>query len=419
MLLELGLSLGITCMCKITADTICEYISGKHKIKKKFESIVESIGIKNKNGDSFYIKEIYFKNYGYLAVINIPYGLSLDHLKSKKNIIEDNLNSVITLDKNKFKNYITMRVVTKDISKFKYTPVNQNVNQLYLGKDITGKDFLLNLDHNPMLLIAGSTGQGKTCLLSCILTNLIYNCANQSEIYFIQLIKSELSSFNYCSNVKFNANTVEELTHVIKKIKAKIDERSKLFETNGIRNINQWNKKYRNKYMKRVFLVCEEFSQLADMEEQVKGLWDIVKTGRSVGIHFIGVLQRTTADNLDTSIKSQMTKLTFHQNSSINSQNVINSDNAIALKQGECIILDEEGETKLKVPFIDDDLMVLKEYVKSIRTPSKEYRKPIQQIKEQEKEKVKEINSIKVEYKKENRKRKGVINIKEIQNVNR
>ena len=165
--------------------------------------------------------------------------------------------------------------------------------------------------------------------------------------------------------------------------------------------------------------MCEEFSQLADMEEQVKGLWDIVKTGRSVGIHFIGVLQRTTADNLDTSIKSQMTKLTFHQNSSINSQNVINSDNAISLKQGECIILDEEGETKLKVPFIDDDLMVLKEYVKSIRTPSKEYRKPIQQIKEQEKEKVKEINSIKVEYKKENRKRKGVINIKEIQNVNR
>ena len=82
--------------------------------------------------------------------------------------------------------------------------------------------------------------------------------------------------------------------------------------------------------MKRVILVCEEMSELMELDVW-SNLWKVVKAGRSVGVHLIGALQRTTATNLDTDVKSQMTRITFHQNSIIDSQNVINSNDAMKL----------------------------------------------------------------------------------------
>jgi hypothetical protein len=339
------------------------------KLKHKFTSIMESIGVQNKKEESFKIYKIIPTNYGYVCYINIPNGLSIEHLNSKLNILEDNLNGIIDLEKDKFKPNITMRIVNRDIAKFPFKPVKCPSNKLYIGKDFKGKDYLVNLDLHPMILIAGATGYGKSMLLSCILTNLIYNSSKDIELFLTQLIKGEISSFEDCKPIKMTAYNSNDLDIVLSKVKDNINSRSLLFQSHGIRNINQWNKYFPTRKIKRIVLVCEEMSELILLPIWDE-LWSIVKSGRSVGIHIIGVLQRTTCENLSPQVKSQMTRITFHQNSIIDSQNVINSNNAIKLKRGECIICGNNGEEVIKVPFIDDDFVVLHKYVPEIRVPS-------------------------------------------------
>lgn len=340
----------------------------ERKLKHKFIDIMKSIGIQNKREETFKIYKIIPTKYGFKCYINIPNGLSVEHLNSKLNILEDNLNGIIDLDKDKFKSYITMRIVDRDIAKFPFKPIKCNNNLLYLGKDFKGKDYLLDLDNHPMILIAGSTGYGKSMLLSCMLTNLIYNSSNDIELFLTQLIKGEISSFENCKPVKLTAYNSNELNIVLNKVKEKIDSRSNLFQSHGIRNINQWNKHFPKKRMKRIVMICEEMSELMLLPIWEE-LWAIVKAGRSVGINIIGVLQRTTATNIDTNVKSQMTRITFHQNSIIDSQNVINSNNAMKLKRGECIVCGNNGEEIVKVPYIDEDFVILHKYVPEIKIP--------------------------------------------------
>lgn len=417
MLFELSVLTASIYASKSIVDCAYNWATGISKVKKQFNKTMEGLGLKNKNNQFFQINNTYKTNFGYRCIINIPPGLSIEHLNSKLNILEDNLNSIIKIEKDRFKNYILMTIVNKELGRFDFEPVKHKVNEICIGKDFKGSNYFINLDTNPMILIAGATGYGKSMLLSNILSNIIYNHPKKTEIYLLQLIKGENSSFENCSNVKFNACNKQEVCFVINKLRKIIDERTELLKFNGVRNINQWNKHFPKRYLKRIIIACEEMSELMNVEDIWEDLWGVVKTGRSVGVHLIGVVQRTTATNLNTDVKSQMTRITFHQNSIIDSQNVINSNSALTLKQGECIATDK-GETLIKVPYIDDDFVILNKYIPEIKTPNKEFKNPI--INQNIQQDIKPKEFIDVDYKKVNKSkpRKGVISLEEINNVN-
>ena len=426
MLFEVGAVLFSLYTVECISTSISEWATGVSKIKRKFKSCMEGLGITNKKGHTFEIEKVYPIKFGFRIVLSIPSGLSKEHLINKKNIIEDNLNAIVEIKKDPFKNYILLTIVNKDVDKFMFKPVKHKVNQIYLGKDFKGSNYFVDLDKNPMLLIAGATGNGKSMLLSNILANITYNHSNRTEIYLTQLIKGENSSFENCKNVKYSAYTKEELQFVINKIRSKVDSRTDLFKTHGIRNINQWNKHYTNRYMKRIFLICEEMSELMQLDVW-EDLWAVVKAGRSVGIHFIGVVQRTTANNLDPNIKSQTTIVTFKQNNSISSINAINCNAAMDLKIGECIIDGPDGLVKIKVPYIDDDFIILNKYIPEIKTPGIKEEVIINKIDNDVVEITETPQIVEVDYKllpgptktndKPKKNRKGVISLKEIENV--
>ncbi len=419
MFVELGLAIVGTYMYNYlnTAD--------ERKFKNDFNEIMNATGIRNRQDETFSIYKLETTNYGYIAHLNNVKGLSIEHLESKLNILECNLNSIINIEKDKFNNDIKLYAINKDIAKFYFEPVKCRENQLYIGRDYKGQPYFLNLDEHPMLLIAGATGYGKSMLLSSILTNLIYNSSKNIELYLTQLIKGEISSFEDCLPVKMVAYNCNELLIAINKVKKKIDDRSNLFKAHGIRNINQWNKHFKSKKMKRVILVCEEMSELMELPVWEE-LWQVVKAGRSVGVHLIGALQRTTATNLNTDVKSQMTRITFHQNSIIDSQNVINSNNAMQLKKGECIVCGSNGEINIKVPYIDDDFVILNKYVPEIRIPTKEEKQQILNVKKEngqilmiEAPTIVDVPIEDIKPVQEKRKRKGVISLQEVENANR
>lgn len=406
----------------------------ERKFKNNFNKIMEGTGIKNKQGETFKIYKIETTSYGYISYLNNVKGLSLEHLESKLNILEGNLNSIVQLEKDRFKDYIKLYAVNKDIDKFKFEPVNAFDNQLYIGKDFKGKNYFIDLNKDPHILIGGCTGTGKSFLLASILTNLIYNSNKHIDLYLLQICKSEISAFENCDCVKYSAYTLEMCNIALLKLIKEMDRRSEQFKKYGIRNITQWNQHQKGKYMKRIVVVIEELSFFMDT-----GIWEyvmkIAKAGRSVGIHLVSCIQRSTATNLPPDLKSQMTRISFRQKSSIDSTNIINTTDATKLKERECIIDGNADYLIVKTPWIDEDYVILHKYVPDIKIPTQEEKHEILNIKKINK-KIYSIEQPKIvdveesditelaahgatgEHKK-NKPRKGIISLEDFKNANK
>lgn len=354
------------------------------KLRNSFKEIMIKIGIKNKDDETFKIYKTIPTSYGYIAYIKNVKGLSVDHLNNKLNILEDNLNGIINIEKDRFKDYIKMQIVNKDISKYKFAPVACSDNNLYLGRDFKGQDYFLDLNKDSQVLIGGATGTGKTVLLSIILTNLIYNSEKDIEIYLFQICKSELSLFENCKPVKFTAYDEQECFIGFNKINDVLDYRSDLFKKHGVRNITQWNNHFPKRKLKRIFCTIEELSFFMDTPELLQYILKIAKTGRSVGIHLITCIQRSTATNLPPDLKSQMTRITFRQKSSIDSSNIINTTDATKLKERECIVDGNSNYELLKTPWIDEDYILLHKYVPDIKIPTDNEKQEIINIKKED-----------------------------------
>lgn len=411
--------------------------SDERKFKNSFQEIMNATGIKNKQDETFSIYKIEPTTYGYIACINIPKGLSMEHLNSKINILEDNLNGIIELSKDKFEHYITMQIVSKDIAKFKFAPVKTKKYQLWIGKDFKGQDYFINLNKDAHILIGGCTGTGKSFLLASILANLIYNSSKDIDMYMLQICKSEISAFESCECVKASAYTKSECLNYISKLCGILDERAELFKKHGIRNITQWNTHFKDNKMKRVICVIEEISFFIDQLDIWAGIMMLAKAGRSVGIHIISCVQRSTATNIPPDLKSQMTRISFKQKSVIDSTNIINTSDAIKLKERECIIDGNSDYIMIKTPWIDEDYILLHKYVPDIKIPTQEEKKEIINIKKEnnkiytiEKPAIVDIEEKEIEVlgkhenttdkpQDKNKNRKGVISLEDFKNANK
>lgn len=357
--------------------------SDERKFKNNFNKVMIGSGIKNKEDETFKIYKIIDTSYGYICYLNNVKGLSLEHLNSKINILEDNLNGIIEIEKDRFEDYIKMYVVNKDISKFKFEPVKAYSNQLWIGKDFKGQDYFIDLNKDAHILIGGVTGTGKSFLLASILANLIYNSEKDIEMYLLQICKSEISAFENCSCVNGTAYDETECLEYVNKLCKIIDQRADLFKQHGIRNITQWNTHFKTKRMKRVICVIEELSFFMDKPDIWESIMKLAKAGRSVGIHIISCIQRSTATNLPPDLKSQMTRITFRQKSYIDSVNIINTSDATKLKERECIVDANSDYAMIETPYLDEDYIILHKYVPDIKIPTEEEKQEIINVKKE------------------------------------
>lgn len=355
----------------------------ERKVKKKFAEIMEGCRIKNGKDETFKIFNVRKTSYGYSTLISIPSGLSKGLLDERINVLQDNLNAIVECEKDRFKPYITMRMVDKDIDKFLFEPVKCPSYKLWTGKDFKGSNHFIDLNKDPHILIAGATGSGKSFLLACMLTNLIYNSSDDIVLYLSQIVKGEIGLFANCKPVKRVDTTIEEANATLSKICRIFRERSELFTRHGIKNITQWNKHFPNQRKKRIFYILEEISfYMNDIE-----IWNyielLIKAGRSVGIHLIGVLQRSTSTEILPLVKSQMTRITAKQRSTIDSINIIGVSDATKLKEREFLIDGNDGLQLIKTPFIDEDYVVLNRFVLEIMIPTKESKQEIINVKKE------------------------------------
>lgn len=356
---------------------------GKREIISKWNNLMATIEKSEDNEEKYKVANVALLENKIIFDIEIASGKSFNSLSAKKNEIENAFKGICVLEQVKFSNRAKVTIITKNILDFDFEPVLAKPYELYIGKNLSGENHLIDVTKACHLLIGGSTGFGKSFLISNILTNLIYNYKNDIEIHLNQIMKSDLGLFRNCKPVKFVAFNLDEVVLDLEKIYKTLEKRNNLLKESGCKNLEHFNKYNPNNKFKRIYVVIEEisfFMSNEDDKEDIKLLKDkaweyiksIVKAGRAPGVHLICVTQRSTITNLPSDVKSCMCRISLKQFSTVDSRNIIETDDAIYLEDRECICYgDGNLQQIIKIPVIDEDFKLLQRYVPEIKIPGK------------------------------------------------
>lgn len=332
----------------------------------------------NKDGATFRLTKIRKQGMNYNAKCYIPSGLSFKQLEDIKPTLEDALGAVIQFSHYNFTKYVNVDIITSKPN-LDFKSIECPCDKLFLGYKADGKPFLIDINKNPHNLFCGMTGTGKTTALFMAITNLLANKDKNFELWFAQIVNRETSLFADCKNVKIMANSLEETKVMLEKLVGIADRRALTYEKANCRNMAQYNK-YNARKHNRIYLILEEFSFFRSSDNDKKEIKElkqeceeyinrICKAGRSVGIHLLSVLQRPTVANIDTTIRSQLSVLTFRLKSGNDSKIAVGTEDARDLGFREAIYDGQDGYNFIVAPKLDEDFKLLKDHVPEIRLP--------------------------------------------------
>ena len=232
-----------------------------------------------------------------------------------------------------------------------------------LGKDINGSSYGADLTRMPHLLIAGATGSGKSVCLNAILACLLlHHSPDQLKLVLIDPKHVELTGYNGIPHLITPVITeVEQVANVLQWVLREMDMRNLHFMENGVRNIQEYNRKFSSKKLPYIVVVIDELANLmmevgAEVENSIVRL---AQTARAMGIHLIVATQRPSRDVITGTIKGNLpTRIAFAVASSTDSRVILDRSGAENLfGKGDMYFLSIE-ETQLKrlqCVYVSDD----------------------------------------------------------------
>lgn len=175
------------------------------------------------------------------------------------------------------------------------------VMPIALGKDEKGERVYFDLNAIPNVLVAGTTGSGKSVLLHNIVLSLLHNDT------IIYLFDPKLVEFSPYASVKKNifiGHTSSELSFNLKIILSEVKRRFNLFKENGVRNIKEFNNRSPIK-LSPIAIVIDEWADLClDNPSIQTTLCKIAQIGRAAGVSFVLATQRPSAKVISGLIKA-------------------------------------------------------------------------------------------------------------------
>jgi DNA segregation ATPase FtsK/SpoIIIE, S-DNA-T family len=216
-----------------------------------------------------------------------------------------------------------------------------------LGRDAAGASMVVDLAKMPHVLIAGSTGSGKSvCINTLILSLLMNNSPEELRMILVDPKRVELSMYNGLPHLMTPVltepkDTVKALNWAVKEM----ERRYKVLQSCGKRNIVQYNQEptLNEGKMPYLVVVIDELADLMlvaarDVEQKIVR---IAQMARAVGIHLVLATQRPSVDVLTGLIKANIpTRIAFAVTSQIDSRTIIDSAGAEKLLgQGDMLYL--------------------------------------------------------------------------------
>ena len=242
-----------------------------------------------------------------------------------------------------------------------------------LGKDIMGKTCCADLSKMPHLLVAGSTGSGKSvCINSFIASILLKRRPDEVKLVLVDPKKVELSNYNGVPHLLCPVVTDPKKANIaLQKIVAEMERRYERFSETGVKNIagyNSWVEKQNNQanaeIEKKLPYIVVIIDELADLmlvaaKEVEDSIMRITQMARAAGIHLIVATQRPSTDVITGVVKANIpSRISFAVASGIDSRTILDSTGAEKLLgKGDMLYLPmgENNPVRIQGNFISDE----------------------------------------------------------------
>jgi S-DNA-T family DNA segregation ATPase FtsK/SpoIIIE len=245
-----------------------------------------------------------------------------------------------------------------------------------LGKDIHGQPYYADLATMPHLLIAGSTGTGKSVGLNSMLTSILYR-AMPDDVRFIMIDPKRLELGMYEEIPHLLAPVVvdpKKAANALRWAVREMEERYKTLAAEGVRNIEQYNRNIRTaiaegrdsndpdapKPLPFIVVVIDELADLMMVasNEVEESICRLAQMARAVGIHLILATQRPSVDVITGLIKANLpSRISFRVSSKIDSRTILDSNGAEQLLgKGDMLFLPPASSRHIRLhgPYISE-----------------------------------------------------------------
>ena len=242
-----------------------------------------------------------------------------------------------------------------------------------LGKDLMGQIKWADISKMPHLLVAGSTGSGKSvCINSFIASILMTKRPDEVKLVMVDPKKVELSNYNGIPHLLSPVVTdPKKASAMLQKVVAMMESRYDLFSEKGVKNIagyNEWveeqNKQAGSEVEEKMYYLVVIIDELADLmvvasKEVEDSIMRITQMARAAGIHLIVATQRPSTDVITGVVKANIpSRISFAVASQIDSRTILDMSGAEKLLgKGDMLYLPmgENVPVRIQGNFISDD----------------------------------------------------------------
>jgi len=245
-----------------------------------------------------------------------------------------------------------------------------------LGKNISGIPVVGDLASMPHLLIAGTTGSGKSVCINTIILSLLYrHTPDKCKFILIDPKMLELSTYEGIPHLLCPVITeAKKAASVLGWVVKEMENRYRLMTKEGVRNIDSYNAKH-SLSMPYIVVVVDEMSDLMlvagkEIENYIQKLSQMA---RAAGIHIIMATQRPSVDVITGTIKANFpTRISFQVTSKIDSRTILGEQGAEQLLgKGDMLYMSSANRiVRIHAPFVsDNEIEKVNNYLRSQAEP--------------------------------------------------
>lgn len=244
-----------------------------------------------------------------------------------------------------------------------------------LGRDTSSKPLVINIAKMPHVLVAGTTGSGKSVLINTFIASLLFrNSPQELKLILVDPKRVELANFNGIPHLLTPVITEpDKILSSLKWAMAEMERRYKLFQSVGVRNIQGYNELSGFQALPNIVILVDELADLmmyapVEIEDAITRL---AQLARATGIHLVVATQRPSVDVITGLIKANIPcRIAFNVSSMVDSRVIIDQPGAEKLLgRGDMLFLPPDVAKPIRIQgvFVSDaELNNLIKYLKNL-----------------------------------------------------
>lgn len=197
-----------------------------------------------------------------------------------------------------------------------------------LGKDIAGQTVVADLSKMPHLLVAGSTGSGKSVCINTIINSILFKALPEEvKLILVDPKMVELSNYNGIPHLLVPVVTdAQQAASALRWSVQEMERRYTAFATSGVRDISRYNEMTDKEKLPLILIIIDELADLmmvapVDVEDAI---FRLAQKARAAGIHLVLATQRPSVDVITGTIKANVpSRISFAVSSQVDSRTIL------------------------------------------------------------------------------------------------